>query len=493
MATTEHFLPVPPNVVARVIRVAADPECGTAELAAVIKADPVLSAQVLKAVNSPYYGLRRKLSSVDRAVSFMGIRAVRNLVLCFGVRELAPPKSDYPLNLFWECSLRRASAAKALAKHLKLPEPEEFFTMGLCQDLGVLAIITASEEAAVSLAKAARQPLADRRRAEQDFGPSHDELGGELFEKWDFSDDIVIPVRFHHAPQDAPEEHRVRAQVAEAADVFADILEVDDKQTALRLVLEKLGALGIDSDDLSPLLDDLSAAVTEAADMLQIKVGHQPSYQEIAEEASQGLLALNMSYQSLTEQLQDSLKAQQQLASRLEQLNRDLERRATTDVLTGLPNRRAFDEALVREMERAKRLEKPLSLLMLDLDHFKKLNDTCGHQAGDYVLAKLGELILNNARACDFPCRYGGEEFVIILPHTPALGAQVAAERLRKRIEDLALLYEGKAIRVTASIGISEVKPDTGPRAGTLALRHADDALYEAKEKGRNRVVVSEK
>lgn len=491
MSTNEHFLPVPPNVVARVIRVAADPECGTTELAGVIKADPVLSAQVLKAVNSPYYGLRRKISSVDRAVSFMGIRAVRNLVLCFGVRELAPPKSQYPLNLFWECSLRRASAAKALALRLKLPEPDEFFTMGLCQDLGVLAIITASDDAAKSLAKVARQPLAERRRAEQEFGAPHDELGGELFEKWDFSEEIIEPVRFHHSPQDSPEEYRLRAQVAEAADVLADVLEVDDKQSALRLALEKIGDLGIDAEDISPLLDELSSAVTQAAEMMQIKVGHQPSYQEIAEEASQGLLALNMSYQSLTEQLQDSLKAQQQLASRLEQLNQDLERRAMTDVLTGLHNRRAFDDALGREIERAKRLEKPLSLLMVDVDFFKRLNDTYGHQAGDHVLAKLGELIMHNARACDFPCRYGGEEFVIILPHTPLLGAQVAAERLRGRIEALGLDYEGQPIKITVSIGVAQVPADGGPRTATIALRKADDALYEAKEAGRNRVVIS--
>ena len=114
----EMNLPVPPVMIARAVKVASDPECTVADLAEVIKTNPVLSAQLLKAVNSAYYALRRKVSAVDRAITFMGVRAVRNILLCFGVQELAPPKSDYPVELFWECSLRRATSAVCLAKHL---------------------------------------------------------------------------------------------------------------------------------------------------------------------------------------------------------------------------------------------------------------------------------------------------------------------------------------------------------------------------------------
>lgn len=143
MTGSNITLPIPPTVVAKVIKMAADPDCNVADLGKVVKADPVLSIQMLKAVNSPYYGLRKKMSAVERAVGLMGIRAVRNLVLCFGIQKLSPPKSDYPLELFWEFSLRRAAAAKELALRLNIPEPDEMFTLGLCQDLAVLALIPA--------------------------------------------------------------------------------------------------------------------------------------------------------------------------------------------------------------------------------------------------------------------------------------------------------------------------------------------------------------
>ncbi|MCU0662882.1 MAG: GGDEF domain-containing protein [Myxococcota bacterium] len=492
MSTKKIALPVPPHIVAKVISLAANPDCSVPEISKILRADPVLTAQILKAVNSPFYGLRQKISAVDRAVAFMGIRAVRNLVLCLGVQGLAPPKSPYPLELFWEFSLRRAGAAKCLSKRLGLPEPDEMFTLGLCQDLGLLALIGENSEAAQKLASFARLPAPERLAAEREMSLGHDVLSTQMFEEWSFPEGIVEPVRFHHDPEAAPEPYQARARICAAAEAIADMLEVDDKRLTLDVANAKLEELGLNVQDMGTILDDVSEIVTQAAEMLQVKVGRQPSYQEIAEAASQGLLALNLSYQSLTEELQKSLGEQQKLAQRLEQLNKDLERRAMTDELTGLPNRRAFDEAVRRELERAKRIEKPLCLLMLDLDKFKIVNDTHGHQAGDAVLVEVAAVLRDTCRACDFAARLGGEEFVVILPHTPKDGAVVAAERIRQRVEEVQIRYDKKILRITVSIGVAEVKDPGRPRAEVAAMRSADDALYEAKEKGRNCIVAAD-
>jgi diguanylate cyclase (GGDEF)-like protein len=492
MSTPKTALPVPPNIVAKVISLAANPDCSVPELSQVLRADPVLTAQILKAVNSPFYALRQKMSSVDRAVAFMGIRAVRNLVLCFGVRELAPPKSSYPLDLFWEFSLRRAGATKCLCKRLGLPEPDEMFTLGLCQDLGLLALVGQDDDAAKKLAPFARLPAPQRLAAERELCTGHDILSTQMFEEWHFPDGIIEPVRFHHEPEEAPEIHRARARVCHAAEAIADMLEVDDKRLTLDVANTRLEELGLNVEDMSAILDDVSEIVTQAAEMLQVKVGPQPSYQEIADAASQGLLSLNLSYQSLTEELQRSLTEQQKLAQRLEQLNKDLERRAMTDDLTGLPNRRAFDEAIRRELERAKRIEKPLCLLMLDLDKFKNVNDHHGHQAGDAVLVEVAAVLRDTCRACDFAARLGGEEFIVLLPHTPKDGAIVAGERIRERVEKLVIPYDKKALRITVSIGVAEIEDPSRPRTEVIAMRRADDALYEAKEQGRNRVVAAD-
>ncbi|MDJ0764615.1 MAG: diguanylate cyclase [Myxococcota bacterium] len=478
---------MPPHVIARVIQVAADPDSTVGELADIIKMDAVLSAQILKSVNSPYYSLRRKLSSVERAISFMGIRAVRNLVLCLGVQGLAPDKSDYPIQLFWESSLRRAVAAKCLARKLKLPDEEEIFTLGLCQDMGVLLLVRQSPVENVSaFTDVARESAKIRIETERQWGKCHDEISAALFESWKFPPEVVAPVRWHHEPENAPEEHIKRTQVASSAEAIADLLEVEDKQNALKTAASCIKALGLDTESLGEIMDEVSESVTEAAQMLEIKVGPQPSYQEIAQQASQGLLALNMSYQSLTKELQDSLDEQQRMAARLKELNQDLEKRALTDDLTGLPNRRAFDEGLTREIERAKRLNAPLSLMMLDVDFFKKFNDTHGHQVGDLVLKGVGKTIQENARSCDLPARYGGEEFAIILPHTNLEGALIAAERVRAAVETLCIETDKARLKVTISIGVATTKDPNESRANIMLLRRADDALYEAKEAGRN-------
>jgi len=489
----QETLPVPPHVVAKVVKIAANPDSSAVDIAEVIKTDPVLSTQVLKSVNSAYYALRKKVSSVERAVSFMGMRAVRNLVLCLGVRELAPGKSNYPLEVFWECSLRRASAAKLLARRLKAGDEDEFFTLGLCQDLGVLALLRqGSEELLEELAVVVRKPANVRLEIEKKHGESHYDLGAQMFEKWEFADDIIQAVKWHHDVENAPEEHALKAKIIFVGEAISDLMTTEDKHHALEHVQSVLEDLGISEDEVSDLVEEAGEMVTSAAEMLEMKVGPQPSYAEIAQQASEGLLALNMDYESLTEKLQSSLSEQQKMANKLQELNRELEQRALTDELTGLPNRRAFDEGLEREIERAKRLKQPLSLLMLDVDKFKVFNDTHGHQAGDRVLAEVGQVIGTNARGCDIPARYGGEEFAVILPHTPLDGAKIAAERFRKCIEDLSIQFEGKTLRVTASIGVAVLKKPERPRAGIMVIRDADDALYAAKEEGRNCVIGSD-
>jgi diguanylate cyclase (GGDEF)-like protein len=159
------------------------------------------------------------------------------------------------------------------------------------------------------------------------------------------------------------------------------------------------------------------------------------------------------------------------------------------EALTGLFNRRYLDESLPREMNRAKRNKEPLSVLMFDIDHFKKFNDTYGHEAGDLVLRKISEVILSSIRESDIACRYGGEEFVIILPGTPIDAAEERAEALRNEVSLLKLDHNGKNIgAVTISIGVAAF-PQHGATYDTL-IKTADEAAYRAKEYGRNQVVV---
>ena len=160
------------------------------------------------------------------------------------------------------------------------------------------------------------------------------------------------------------------------------------------------------------------------------------------------------------------------------------------DALTGLFNRRYLEETLEREIRRAVRSERVLGVLMLDLDHFKKFNDTYGHEAGDTVLRQAAAFLSRSVRAEDIVCRFGGEEFVIILPMADIQATQARAERIRSKLRELTILHQGKAVgMVTVSVGVAELpQHGTAPRA---LLEAADAALYRAKREGRDRVVVA--
>jgi diguanylate cyclase (GGDEF)-like protein len=163
---------------------------------------------------------------------------------------------------------------------------------------------------------------------------------------------------------------------------------------------------------------------------------------------------------------------------------------AATDALTGLMNRRAFMEALDRERSRAIRHLHPMALLLLDVDHFKKVNDSRGHDAGDAVLQGVARVLRSIARKSDILARWGGEEFVVALPQTADTGARIAAERIRRALAEAVYnLPNGDTLSCTASVGLASVASTDGFEADELIAR-ADKAMYAAKGRGRNRVEV---
>ena len=159
-----------------------------------------------------------------------------------------------------------------------------------------------------------------------------------------------------------------------------------------------------------------------------------------------------------------------------------------SDGLTGLFNRRFFDETLEGEINRALRYDGNFSLIFFDLDNFKNLNDTLGHQAGDLTLKRVAEILILEKRTEDLACRYGGEELVLILPETQKINALVIAERIRESIEKLELEFEGNKFSVTISGGVASYPTDA--QDAKSLLHAADVALYQAKESGRNRIFL---
>jgi len=208
----------------------------------------------------------------------------------------------------------------------------------------------------------------------------------------------------------------------------------------------------------------------------------------------EALASDNLKLQAYSAQVESANRELVEIRRQLEDKNRLLERLSALDTLTGIANRRRFDEVFRQEWKRAARDGTSLSLLFCDIDHFKLFNDTYGHQAGDDCLVRVAQTMDDTLnRPADLAARYGGEEFVGLLVDTEAGGARVLAERVRDRVEDLRIEHSASSANefLTVSLGAASFVPRVGLRPEDL-IDAADQALYAAKQQGRNRVVSAE-
>jgi two-component system cell cycle response regulator len=189
----------------------------------------------------------------------------------------------------------------------------------------------------------------------------------------------------------------------------------------------------------------------------------------------------------------EELKYRVKIGERIINLEQRIMHLANTDYLTGVLNRRAFMERMEGEINRSIRNKKEISIILMDIDHFKKVNDKFGHQVGDLVLQKFTERVLMASRSYDFVGRYGGEEFIVGLPETNMEQSLLIAERMRQNIEEMQLTFPDNpqvALRITASFGITSCVIESFEKIDSV-IKLADDALYRAKTEGRNRVCRS--
>lgn len=225
------------------------------------------------------------------------------------------------------------------------------------------------------------------------------------------------------------------------------------------------------SDDL----EQIGASVTKHVDMIVAAMNTYQSDEETREKALEEQLEAMQA--RLIESEAQVIETRQKLDEQ-----RHL---ATHDALTGLPNREAYERRLQEEFQRHRRYGGDLSMLVADLDYFKRINDTYGHQAGDMVLKLMAQTIKNSIRAADFVSRFGGEEFVILMPHTNAEQAMQAAEIIRQQIENTPFHYRQERVQITMSIGLSHLTADD--ETPEALFERSDKALYRAKDEGRNR------
>lgn len=254
--------------------------------------------------------------------------------------------------------------------------------------------------------------------------------------------------------------------------------------------------LGYTLDELLKLsVKDTSAEIDQSQNVVaRLLAGeHIPLYERLFRKKNGEIFPVEINVELVEDEKGKPLHIQSTVRDITERkrMEDELQRLARTDPLTELMNRRHFFELAEKEFIRSRRYHRPLAVILLDLDLFKKINDTYGHLAGDQALIHIGDLLRNNTRETDVVARYGGEEFILLLPETDSTGAQALAEHLRRKVEATSLDYENTTITVTISIGIAGKDALADVASLDQVISQADKALYEAKRTGRNRVVCS--
>jgi diguanylate cyclase (GGDEF)-like protein len=496
-------MPSPPAVLARVIRMANDSQISMEQLSTVVASDPAFAAEIIRMANSAFYGAQTQVKTTARAMVLLGGRTVRCLAICFAARDTLKECGFGPDDLtdFWEDSLRRAAAARRLARMTRLADPEEAFTVGMLLEFGIIAVLR-QNPAKLPGWRQIRTELPDPRRVKEAelFGTTHDRVARELTSQWGLPPGLVLAIAHHHHPESPslPIAHVGLARIAKLSDVIAAVYTASDARGAMNAA--KIGLsreFQLSSDAIDELLNAVSGDVTEAASAFGVRVRRQPSQVEILEDANRALTALNLSYEELTGRLERALREKEELATELQKANQRLQELVFYDPLTGLANRRRLEETFLAELARMRGTPSFLSLLVLDLDHFKMVNDQHGHVTGDAVLKAVAVAIQRGTRATDIPARFGGEEMTVLMPATSEEDARRVADRLRRSVEAIEVQGPKGRVAVTVSIGgttlrgTSLVGSTDGPRRMRQIIEEADQALYTAKRAGRNRVVWS--
>jgi len=483
-------LPSPPGVAIRILEICNDPRADLAKIAEVVSLDPALTTKVLRIANSTCYAGQRKVENLRQAIVIFGLNGTLTLALSFSLVQAHAKRDrtgiDY--NAFWRRSLAAASACRQLGKRVGLTNMEDLFLAGLLQDIGMLVFEQAMPETYIGHNILQSDHRALHTYEQATLEADHATVGAWLLARWNLPERWVTAVAASHNPEAALDtEHQTLAHCVAVSSDLADFWWSENPEAALARAAGRAEKwLHIERETLAEVIEAVTQEVEQTAGLFEINLGDTSLMLSLMAQAKELLIE-----RSLHSQLQAESLSLTKLA--LESRTRDLEEQTRRDGLTGIYNRTHLDAVLDEELHAAVTQGWPLALALIDLDHFKVVNDTYGHLAGDEVLRLAAQLLARCSRNSDTAARFGGEEFVLIMPGTDLQGAQVVCNRLLTAFRETQhKISDEKATVVTISIGLAVQCEATGFSDTEAFIQAADKALYAAKSGGRNRIIVSD-
>ncbi len=469
-------LPSIPAVVMQVVDMCSDDSVSLGRIAQVLGRDPTLAATVLKVSNSAYYYVASEVKTLDRAVCTLGINATLSLVLSYSFVRImrSNQKQGFDYSHYWQRSVITAIAAREMDTWVKDVHREELFLAGLLQDIGMLALTEAMPGKYGPLAQKAKRDHSELIRIEKEaLGTDHSKVGAWILGSWNLPEDIRISLAFSHEPQlnRRPEIQRYVNATALAGEVAEIWTNPETIEATARANESAATLMDMSSENFNQAIVETAKAIPEVTSYLNIDIGGRKKINELLDRAREALINL-------------SLQTQQRM-TKMEDL-------ALHDQLTSLHNRTYLENVLPQYIDVSIKMKQPISVIFIDLDHFKRINDMHGHQAGDAVLASVAKSIQSVIRGSDVLARYGGEEFVCVLPNADEHVACLVSDRMREALKSTSLTTEsGIALTVTASFGCATLSEEHPYESCAELFGEADRCLYAAKKAGRDRVVTS--
>jgi diguanylate cyclase (GGDEF)-like protein len=479
--------PSPPGVATHIIELAQDPEIEMGKVAKAVSMDSALTMKILRIANSPLYAQRRKSENLRQALVVLGLNATLTLALSFSlVKSLRGGNAngiDYPY--YWRRALMAATAARALGDAMHQSLAEEFFLAGLLQDVGMLALDRAVPDLYKDTEALQRDHAAlaahERKRVQAD----HAQVGGWAMRRWNLPERLWRAIDNSHtvslSPTTDPAEIFDRCVALSGA--VADLFLVESKQRHIAetaLAVER--SLGLDRMAFGQVLSTVNAMIPETEAMFDASLVERSDSELILDQARDVLMVRSLHALREINTLRAVAESSSSRALELEEETR-------RDALTGVYNRAYLDQFLNREFESSSRNKWPLSVAFADLDKFKLINDNFGHQAGDRILQATARILRGNTRETDVIARYGGEEFVVVFPSTDADTARAICERIVLAFQTTTHDIGPSHAKITISIGCATHGRQTSFASAEDFVKAADQALYTAKLRGRNRTV----
>jgi diguanylate cyclase (GGDEF)-like protein len=484
-----------PVVAANILTLSRDPDVDFSRLEKVMSADPALVAKLLRMSNSAYFASHNKITSINEAIVRIGLKITRMTVLSFSLQSEIGPKiqESFEIDRFWRHALTTAISARIVAERIRPAKRDDAFAAGILQDLGILALQCAVPDRYAKILESRRaHPTTSIEEVEQRvLGFTHARVGSELLRNWGIPEEVYGPIRFHHDP-----ESGTALGASPGTLWLARVLLLCSKISHLfyskargiihlTIAGEAKEQFNLTHEVFDDILEQVAQDVRQFCDLFDLDPRQISSYEAVRLKAERELTKLaaerSGAAQAPGERSEEHAAEVRRMKAEAEEL-----KRSTADELAELPSRRDFLKRFVVEISRARRYAHPLGFLMLDIDHFKKVNDTYGRPAGDKVLAGLSKFLQKEIRCTDVAARLGGEEFVVLLPETDLMGVIIVAEKFRLGMAEASKSWAPGVPGITVSVGVVHVRFDSPSLEGSLIIDEADKCLRQAKGSDRN-------